>query len=503
MKNHNKKYNFRTFFFKICTKCFSLRFVGNFAILILLLLTSCRKFVQIPAPETQLVTSSVFSNNNTATAALTAIYNQMNSNAESYINSRNFGLSADELKNYNTANIPIYTNSLTVNTGPFGSWISAYSYIYKANAIIAGLQQYTKVNKQISNQLTGESLFIRAFWHFYLTNVYGDVPLALTTDYTVNDKLSRTPRIQVLQQVITDLINALPLLNSNYIDISDTSSTTERVRPNKSAAQALLARAYLYLAGYSNGPENYQNAVDQSTEVISNNLYSLSPLTGPSSVFKKNSTEAIWQLQNNSPTSNYATPDGQGFILISAPSNASNGSATISTQLMSSFESGDLRKINWIGSITTASAPITTYYFPYKYKDRNVTSASEYTMVLRLAEQYLIRAEAEAQLGKIAQAAADLNAVRTRAGLPFTTDNTTATLLTAILHERQIELFSEWGHRWFDLARTKTINSVMGSPLNICQDKGGIWNSDGHQQLYPIPLTDINRDPNLSQNPGY
>src|SRR6202000_1804437 len=98
---------------------------------------------------------------------------------------------------------------------------------------------------------TGEAKFIRAFWHLYLTNVYGDVPLALTTDYNVTGKLSRTPRVQVLQQVITDLKDAQSSLNSNYVDVTDTTATTERVRPNKAAATALLARVCLYLGDYA------------------------------------------------------------------------------------------------------------------------------------------------------------------------------------------------------------------------------------------------------------
>jgi hypothetical protein len=73
-------------------------------------------------------------------------------------------------------------------------------------------------------------------------------------------------------------------------------------------------------------------------------------------------------------------------------------------------------------------------------------------------------------------------------------------MLSAILHERQVELFTEWGHRWFDLIRTKNATSVMSvvTPL-----KGGVWNNDGHQLLFPIPLSDLGKDPNLKQNSGY
>jgi len=95
-------------------------------------------------------------------------------------------------------------------------------------------------------------------------------------------------------------------------------------------------------------------------------------------------------------------------------------------------------------------------------------------------------------------AQADLNAIRTRAGLPNTIASTQPALLTAIQHERQVELFTEWGHRWLDLKRTGNIDAVM---TIICSQKGSSWSS--YQQLYPLPLVDIQMDPNLVQNIGY
>jgi hypothetical protein len=116
-------------------------------------------------------------------------------------------------------------------------------------------------------------------------------------------------------------------------------------------------------------------------------------------------------------------------------------------------------------------------------------------MVLRLAEQYLIRAEARAQQNNLAGAKDDVDAVRLRAGLPVLPDNLNRDeMLLAIEQERRIELFSEWGHRWFDLKRTGRALAVL-SPL-----KAGITATD---LLYPIPLDALKTNPNLVQNPGY
>jgi hypothetical protein len=187
--------------------------------------------------------------------------------------------------------------------------------------------------------------------------------------------------------------------------------------------------------------------------------------------------------------------------LTSAPSTGATKSSTISNQLLNSFEPGDLRKMYWIG-VYPVNASL-SYYFPFKYQ--NATSTiTEYETVLRLAEQYLIRAEAEAKLNDLGNAATDLNVIRKRAGLSNIADSVAANqdlLLAAILHERQVELFTEWGHRWFDLIRTGTINSVMGGASGACQVKGGTWAST--DQLFPIPQTEINNDPALSQNVGY
>src|SRR5438552_17436425 len=113
-------------------------------------------------------------------------------------------------------------------------------------------------------------------------------------------------------------------------------------------------------------------------------------------------------------------------------------------------------------------------------------------MYLRLAEQYLIRAEARTQENNISSAQTDLNVIRSRAGLGPVTASDKASLLAAILHERQVELFTEWGHRWFDIKRTGTVDATM---TVVTSQKGGTWNTN--QQWYPIPQSELQNDVNL------
>jgi hypothetical protein len=107
---------------------------------------------------------------------------------------------------------------------------------------------------------------------------------------------------------------------------------------------------------------------------------------------------------------------------------------------------------------------------------------------------YLIRAEARARQNKIIEGQGDLNVVRNRAGLPDVSMTSQAALLAAVEKERFTELFTEFGHRWFDLKRTDRIDAVLGS------EKPG-WKTDA--ALYPIPDAQIQVNNNLSQNPGY
>jgi len=337
------------------------------------------------------------------------------------------------------------------------------------------------------SSLTGEAEFLRAFCFFYLANFYGDVPLTSTTSYQTNSLMERTPKVQVYQQIISDLKNAQNSLATDY-----SLSNGQRTRANSWAATALLARVYLYTG-------QWDSAVLASTDVINNTtLYSLDTLNG---VFLANSTEAILQLMQNfnGNINSVATAEGYTFI---PPDSTSSPNYYLTPQLLSAFDSGDQRRTNWIDSTdyNNGNGP-TYYYYPYKYKinatTANPNNITEYPMLLRLGEQYLIRAEAEANLGgsEISQAIADLDTIRQRAGLPaYGGGQDQTSVLNAVYHERQVELFAEFGHRWLDLKRTNRATSILG----LIKPQ---WTPNA--VLYPVPYSEMQADPNLTQNPGY
>lgn len=469
-------------------------------------MTSCKKLVEAGAPRTSLSQANVYANEASAISVLTGLYQQISQ--DNQLSGRNSisltsGLAADE---FNLAQeVPStdllryhFVDSLFSNiSGSAGTqyWSYFYNYIFECNSAIQGLSSADKLTPRVKNQLLGESKFMRAFFYFYLTNLYGDVPLVLTNDWKANSFLARTTKNVVYQQIIADLLAAQELLSDTYLDgsLQPYSGTVERVRPTKWAATALLARVYLYT-------QDWTNAETQASAVI--NKTSLYNLASINEVFLKNSMEAIWQIQPVFSGQN--TADGILFLLPNTgPSN--NFPVYLSPHLMSAFENDDKRRYNrnWVDSVIVGS---TNYFFPYKYKAgfssdiTSVSALSEYLMVLRLGEQYLIRAEARARTNNVGGAQNDLNFIRGRAGLSNTGANDQSSLLNAMAHERQVELFSEFGHRWFDLKRTGSIDAVM-SVIRPLKAGGAPWN--GYMQLYPILFSDIQKNTNLSQNIGY
>jgi len=441
----------------------------------------CKKFITVDPPKTQIAGAVVFNDDNTALAAVTGIYSQMSGSSGNFIRGGNqgfsymAGLSSDELISFSTTpnQNEFYNNSLSKTNSTIASlWAELYKYIFSANSIIEGVNASSKLSTPVKNQLIGEASFIRAYNYFYMVNMFGDVPLAISSDYEINRVLKRSSVASVYGQVISDLVKAESLLPESY-----SSYRNERVRPCKYTASALLARIYLYQG-------EFVKAEQKSNEVISNTgLYRLSK--NLDSVFLKNSEEAIWQLLPVVP--GYNTQDAFYFILTASPTNAA-----LSTTLINAFEPGDLRKGKWTSVLNT---PTGNYYYPFKYKIKSSNTISEYSMILRLSEQFLIRAEARALQNNITAALDDLNLIRLRSGLSPILTNDKNLLLSAIAHERQTELFTEWGHRWLDLKRTQTADVVLGIT------KAPNWQPA--DVLYPIPQSEIISDPVLSQNTGY
>lgn len=505
-------------------KCIRNFFIPVCILSITLVLGSCKKLVEVDRPVNTITVDEVFSSRDQANSVVAGMYSALASNTGNIVFSnggitRYAGLSSDEMANLGDVNeagaYQFYTNQLVKENSEISTimWAPMYKVIYSANTVINQLANTpsNQVDDSTKKVLTGEARFIRAFCYFYLTNLYGDVPLVLTTDFTQTSTMAKTPRATVYSQIEEDLITAKGLLRSDY-----TVSGGERVRVNKYAATALLARVYLY-------EQKWADAEAQANEVIASSLYNLP--TDLTTVFLKNSQESIFQLQINATVTPFnITWDGAKFIpdVQYTSLDAANKAALyldlttfnqlltllvpsyyLTNKYVSAFEGGDKRKQKWIDSCASpAGSPYNgaTYFWPYKYRAHAGSAGAaitEYYMVFRLAEQYLIRAEARAQQGtNLTGAADDINKIRTRAGLTNTIAASKDDLIAAVAHERQTELFAEWGHRWFDLKRTGKAEEVL-SAIPYKQP----WSNN--YLLYPIPALNVTNDPNLIQNDGY
>lgn len=443
------------------------------------LFTACDSFVEVDLLKSQLSNVAVFDSYSTADAALADIYAKIRDAGPlngSYTGlSNQLGNYADELTAYggpSNPSIDFYNNSLLASSGNvLQYWNSSYNQIYAANAVIEGLQASRNIGEEDKKKLLGEALFIRALSHFYLVKLFGGIPYIFGTDYRLNSKARRLGVEEIYTYIITDLEKAVELLPETY-------SSIERTRPNKYCVKALLSRTYL-----ENG--FYQEASNEASSIINNSaLYSLSAVDA---VFLLNSAETIWQLKPAEPGQN--TSEGTLFIFDQGPPSF----ASLSSQLVESFSAQDLRRSVWIRKVTNNGE---SWFHAYKYKEQSYTSPSkEYSIIFRIAEQFLIRAESRARWGDLIGAKEDLNVIRSRAGLNNTTAETQDEILDAVFQERRWEFFTECGHRFFDLQRFKKLDAVLSL------SKPG-WNTD--DLLFPIPENEIKTNPDLGpQNAGY
>ncbi len=438
--------------------------------LALMLLPSACSFLEIPAPKDQLVRGNVYTSDQSATAVISGIYYGV---IEASGQLGNLGiateLSSDQLVYAGNDNgyRQFFENSLDESNGMIQNlWTALYRSIYRCNAALEGLAGATGLSAGLADQLRGEVLAIRAFCYFYLVNLWGDVPLVDGADYRVNQRIGRTPSATIQAAILADLREAETLLSDAY-------PSADRARINKRVIKALLARVY-WLAG------DWQQAADAATNVINDPAY---VLEDTEAAFSMGSRGTIWQLiPFNLPAQAPTYIPGQPEII---------PTYYIAPQFLDD-EPGDQRTVTWLGTNVVDGV---SYHYPYKYKVASGNNpATEALVVFRLAEQYLIRAEARAMLDDDAGALADVNAVRQRAGLGEV-DGHGEVLLEAIARERRIELFAEWGLRWLDLKRSGTADEVL------TMLKPGLQSAD---LLWPLPLAERQRNPNLTpQNDGY
>lgn len=441
---------------------------------------SCKKLVEVPVPQNQLLTVTVFSDSSTIASALAGIYiNMAGVYTLSFANGAldvYGGLSADEI--YPTAPTTdindFYKNSISTSNGVNTNylWAPAYKNIYLINVAMESLKN-APVAERVKYRFLGELLVLRAYIYFNLVNSYGNVPLVMVSDYNISSKIGNTSGDSVYLQIEEDLTEAKGLFKQY-------GTLPAPLHANYYAACALLSKAYLFQSKWD------QAKLEADTIINSGNFAILPDL---SSVFLTGSKEAIWQL---SPASaGYETVVGYNFVPSSV---TATPKYVLTNMLMETFETGDLRQTNWVGTNRTTKGVFYNYPAKYKLRYDGNTFPLESLTLFRLAEIYLIRAEANAMSGNLIDACTDLNIVRRRSGLSTIDYGNITDFKTALIKERLVELFSEGANRWYDLKRWKLADSILGT------EKTG-WKPAA--ALFPIPLIELQNNNNLVQNSGY
>lgn len=384
----------------------------------------------------------------------------------------------------------------TSRTGEFNDfWKLQYKGINQCNTVLDRVPGID-MDAALKDRILGEAHFLRAFYYFQLTQVFGDVPLYTKLTPPSELKIPKTPKQEIYQVILDDCDKAALSLPLSY-------DKSQAGRATKGAALALAAKTQLYT-------DNYAGVLNYINEIKALGIYSLMPDYQDN--FRKNTqnnAESVWEIQHtnlelgvgNSLNQMWASkkiPNGYGFC-------------EVTPEYVSEFEPGDPRKKFTVASnnedyfgYVYKNSFSSTKFSPRKYlqADSTVTQKADGDINVtnvRYAEVLLWEAEALAELGRVQEAQVPLEQVRARARaqsndpentLPEvkTTDKTE--MINAIRHERSVELGFEM-HRFFDLVR-----------WGIAKEKLPDFKV-GKNEVFPLPQVEMDLNPNLKQNPNY
>lgn len=343
------------------------------------------------------------------------------------------------------------------------AWYAIYATVNQTNQVIDKVTVLNDGSESERRRIIAEATVIRSLAFFDLARTWGNIPVVkqATSSPTQFDGVKQTKAKDVYQLVVDDVL-------AIYNDLSESS---DRVHVTRSAADAFLARVYLYL-------EQWDKAEQYASKVIDNGNYALGTIQDL--IDNKETAESIWELAYSSSFTNqqstyWRSPDQGG--------RHEWGPSKELVQLLADPTVGGDRKAFYQDF---SSAQVPDYFVGTLY---HRSTLDDDVIIFRLAEQYLIRAEARANQQNVSGALSDLNIIRRRANISEIVDvASTQELLNLIADERRVELALE-PHRWFDLIRTGKAESVLGIKT--------------YQTIFPIPYNDIQADKDLVQNDNY
>lgn len=493
-----------------------------FGLLMLLAIMSCSESYLEVEPKGTALEANYYQNEKEAYSGLVAVYDIIGKQSRGFenmivwFNSGSDDHFAGGGGATDGAGIQSFSNySISSVTIPTSYWDEFYQGIFRANILLSKLPD-VPMEDNVRNRFAAEAKALRAYYYFELVRMFKNIPL-ITMPIPANeiyDVLQASPE-EIYVQIETDLTEALPNL-PNTLNIA-----TEGGRLSKGAVQALLGKVYLYQGKNAQAAAEFAdvNGTPGQTSMYGYKLLdNFSDLWNTSNIYNSESIIEIAHTdQSNADWGFWGSGADEGNTLnvlvgprsysrpagSTAPSYVSGWSFSVITQSLYNALSGDPRFDATIADLGALENAGQVDYLP-GYKDTGyflkkfmpLTSdvstgggASElnykqHVYAMRLADTYLM--EAEALNGAGARAQALLDAVRARVGLP-----SIPVSMNAIMSERRLELAGE-GHRWFDLVRTDRAATVLA-------DRGFIANK---HEVLPIPLAEL-ENTQLTQNPNY
>lgn len=429
-------------------------------------LGSCDSFLDVQ-PRSSISDSQTIVDKASAETAINGVYDSfrsyysVNFQSVGYLSGDNIQWTGSQSQIQEFINHRVNAENSTISA----VWSGIYSTLNRINHVIEKVPnvQDPLLTPALKNKIVGEAHFLRASAYFDLVRIWGGVPIVTKPTGTPADNrgIGRASQEQVYAQVLADLNTAEPLLPT----------TTDRFRATQKTVWALKSRYYLYQKDYAKAEEFATKVIADAASyqlVKPYNAFFANDARGTTesvfeifySVNETNAHRGQWQPQEKGGTRQWA-PNDALVALVNNPEIGGNRNTLVAKD----------NQGRWYGNM---------YYR---------SPATDPTFVIRIAELYLIRAEARAQTGALTGALADLNAIRERAGIAKSTAATAEALQLAIENERRIEFALE-PHRWFDLVRTGRAAAV----LNV---------TDPNRLLLPVPAEQLLIDKALKQNPGY
>ena len=373
-----------------------------------------------------------------------------------------------------------------------------YGPINQTNIVINGIDAI-EGDATRKNRIKGEALFLRSLYYFDLAKVYSYEPgkevggwnnsVVIRTTPTLGfsdaDFKARSTNRQVYDLIEADLNTAIGLLPVSA------KGTAGIYRATKGAAEALLARVYLYDSKFPEAAAMASQAM--ATFGLANDGTGLNtPANYVSSFSTYPNPESLFEVEIRSV--DWSTVDGVNNSMCTLTANVFSSAqfiVTASNELLATYETGDIRRDTWVA--TTRSGAAGTVYRSAKWLGTK-GDFLENLPIIRASELYLIRAEARFRTDA-AGARSDLNALRSKRGLAAVDAGLVGDALFAqILKERRLEFALE-GHRWFDLKRNGLTISKAGTIEAVPY-------SD-YRLLAPLPQDQLILNELLVDNPGY